>query len=191
MKRLANIYHCMKLRCCVPGSPSYERYGAKGIKICNDWLANPENFFKWALENGYTDELTIDRIDNTKGYSPDNCRWATPKEQANNRVTNLSIHYLGKVKTLKQWCDELGLSYKLMYKRIVVHHWSAERAFETDDNPQLRLITYKGKTQPLKTWCKELDLPYLTVYYRLGKLHWPVEKAFEIKIRRFANGRKN
>lgn len=170
---------------------NYALYGARGITICDEWLNNPEAFYVWAVGHGYTDNLTIDRIDNNKGYSPENCRWSTIKEQANNRRSNINITYKGRTQTLKQWCEELGLLYVPTYKRIALRHWDVERAFSTVGNPYLRNITYKGKTQPLKTWCKELDLPHLTVYHRLGKLHWPVEKAFETKIRRFANGRKN
>ena len=191
MDRLANIYHSMKLRCYKEDSVNYALYGARGITICDEWLTNPEAFYAWAVEHGYADNLTIDRIDNNKGYSPENCRWITVKEQANNRRSNISITYKERTQTLKQWCEELGLPYVPTYKRIVLRHWDVERAFETAGNPYLINITYKGKTQPLKTWCRELGLPYLTVYHRLGKLNWSIEKAFETEVRRFANGRKD
>jgi hypothetical protein len=175
----------------VPTAVNFERYGGRGITICDEWLTHPAAFYAWALKSGCADNLTIDRIDNNKGYSPENCRWVTVKEQANNRRSNISIAYKGRTQTLKQWCEELGPQYVPTYKRIVLRHWDVERAFNTTGNPYLRNITYKGKTQPLKTWCRELGLPYLTVYHRLGKLHWSIEKAFETKVRRLANGRKN
>ena len=115
--KLYNIYHSMKKRCYNRHDPRFERWGKRGIKVCSEWLDDFMNFYTWAINNGYQEGLTIDRIDNDKDYSPDNCRWTTSKVQANNRRSNIYLTYNGEVKTIAQWSEQLDIHYKCLWKR--------------------------------------------------------------------------
>lgn len=126
--RLYNIWHKIIQRCCDPKDSAFKHYGGRGITICDEWRNSFEAFRDWALLNGYSDELTIDRIDNNGNYEPSNCRWATNEIQANNKRTNRMITYDGKTQTVKQWADELGLNYYTLHSRITKRNWSIERA---------------------------------------------------------------
>lgn len=118
--RLKHIFSGMKRRCMNIKDKNYKNYGGRGIKICDEWLNKEKgmmNFCKWAINNGYEDNLTIDRIDTNGNYEPDNCRWVSIKEQENNRRDNVFLKYKGKVKTLKQWAETTGISYNTVYSR--------------------------------------------------------------------------
>lgn len=129
--RLYSIRQNMKSRCYNRNHIEYANYGGRGITICEEWKNSFEAFRDWALSHGYADNLSIDRIDNDGNYTPENCRWATKKEQANNRKSNRLITYNGKTQNLKQWADESGIDYKILHDRITRYKWSAEKALTT------------------------------------------------------------
>lgn len=110
--RLYSIYENIVGRCTNPLEHSYERYGGRGILICNEWLNDVNSFYDWAINNGYKDNLTIDRINNNGNYEPNNCRWANNITQCNNRRSNIKIKYKGKTQSLTMWCRELRLNYR-------------------------------------------------------------------------------
>lgn len=130
--RLYSIYSHMKSRCYDSNNDHYKWYAARGITICNEWLNDFMTFYNWSMDNGYRDNLTIDRIDNNKGYSPDNCRWADQTTQVRNRSNTRNIAYNGETKTLTEWCNQLGLSYKTIYARLYVHHWPIGKALNLE-----------------------------------------------------------
>lgn len=131
--RLYGIYSHMIDRCHNSKNPSYKNYGERGIFVCDQWLENVDLFMKWAMENGYEDNLSIDRIDNNKGYSPDNCRWVGRTEQANNKRNNIILKYNGKTKTLPEWSREIEMPQKTLRSRYYMG-WSDKEIIETPIN---------------------------------------------------------
>lgn len=129
--RLYNIWENMKHRCLNSKASNYNNYGGRGITICNEWCDSYETFSKWALNNGYDDSLFIDRIDNNKGYCPDNCRWATRLMQNRNQRSNHRITYQNETHTLSEWAEIKGLSRSCLDTRINRRHWSIEDALNT------------------------------------------------------------
>ena len=126
--RLYGIWSDMRLRCYDEKNIAYHRYGGRGITICDEWKNDVKAFYDWAAANGYKDSLTIDRIDNDGNYCPENCRWATVKEQASNRRSNILVTHNGKTQTMKEWAHEVGTPYKVVWARMQKLGWSAERA---------------------------------------------------------------
>ncbi len=119
IQRTQNVNNC-----------NYHKYGEKGIAICVEW-EEYENFKEWALINGYKDNLTIDRKNNKKGYTPDNCRWITTQEQNRNTTRNRVIEYRGKKKTIVEWAEIYGMKYQTLSSRLNKLGWSIENALET------------------------------------------------------------
>jgi len=119
------IWSKMKQRCQNPKDSNFKAYGGRGIKVCAEWQ-DYRNFSAWAKLNGYSDDLTIDRKDNDKGYSPENCRWTDAKAQANNRRNNRMVTYKGITQTLQQWADEIGIQTATLRYRL--NNWSNDRA---------------------------------------------------------------
>ena len=173
-KRIRHIWRGMISRCTNKGNSAYYRYGGRGITISQEWM-NYENFEKWALENGYRDDLTIDRIDNDGNYESSNCRWVDMITQANNKSNNLLLTYKGRIQTLAQWVRELGLSYKVTIHRLN-EGWSVEDAFEKEKRfDGIETLTYNGKTQTVMQWAEETGMTYNTIKHRVRK-GLPVEE---------------
>lgn len=109
--RLYQIWINMRRRCTGEKEKDYPRYGGRGITICPEWLESFEAFQDWAMDNGYRDDLTLERNDNSGPYCPDNCRWATYEDQANNRRGNVIVTVEDETHTLAEWERIIGLRY--------------------------------------------------------------------------------
>ena len=109
--RINKIFNGMVYRCYNENEKSYKRYGYRGIKICKQWIENPQSFEKWSIENGYNDTLTIDRIDNDGDYCPENCRWISLEENARYKSTTMIINVDGVKMTGRDWAKKLGLCH--------------------------------------------------------------------------------
>lgn len=117
--RLYRIWLGMRRRCYDKNyEPSYKNYGGRGIIVCDSWRYDFKEFRDWALANGYDDSLSIDRIDNDGNYEPDNCRWVSMKDQANNRSTNLYITINGYKYSLSEWSDITGIPRGVIRNRL-------------------------------------------------------------------------
>lgn len=115
--RIYREWQGMKRRCLKPNDKAYNNYGGRSITICDEWLDKPDKFFEWAFQNGYRDDLTIDRIDVNGNYEPSNCRWADIKTQCRNRRSNVYIDYKGKKITLIELSEITKLPYHTLSRR--------------------------------------------------------------------------
>ncbi len=114
--RIYRVWRAMISRCSNPKMDNYSRYGGRGIKVCDEWQ-NFQTFHDWAVSNGYSDDLSIDRIDPEGDYCPENCRWEDSEMQNNNRRDSVFVEYNGERMTIAQWSRKLGVPRMTLYKR--------------------------------------------------------------------------
>lgn len=124
--RLFHIWQGIRKRCNNPNSATFKHYGGRGISVCEEW-ERFEPFRDWALASGYSDELTIDRIDVSGNYEPSNCRWATQKTQKNNKRNNHYMSFRGETHTMAEWSEILQIPYSTLNRRKNLG-WDDERA---------------------------------------------------------------
>ena len=127
----------MKNRCYNPQNKFYKDYGGRGITVCSEWLDKKnghKNFREWALENGWKEGYSIDRINVNGNYEPSNCRWATPTEQANNRRNNNFVTINGVTKTTTEWAKQIGISQNAFAERVR-NGWSDDKLLEQKYKP--------------------------------------------------------
>jgi hypothetical protein len=140
-KKLNWVWVSMKQRCNNTTCKDYARYGARGIKVCNEWL-DFKNFHSWAMSSGYKKNVTIERIDVNKGYHPDNCTWIENEKQALNREHTVKFDYKGSRYTIRELSQLAGISYYTMKGRLMNYGWNTERAVNEP--------AFKGKNKTYK-----------------------------------------
>lgn len=171
--RLYRTYHHMKGRCYKETSKDYKHYGGRGIRICKYWLGEDGflNFYEWAMSNGYSDNLTIDRIDVNGNYEPSNCRWVDWYGQANNRTNSNYVTHNGITKTITEWSRQYGIRQETLWRRIYKYGMSLEQAISYD--PKRKGITkeicldLRKKGFSLKEMSKILNCSISTIEKRM------------------------
>lgn len=180
--RIHNIWHSMYCRCYYPSTNQYKHYGGKGIKVCEEWKHAEGfiNFYNWAINNGYNDKLTLDRIDNEKDYCPENCKWSTSKQQSNHKTNNRIIEYNGIKHTLTEWCDIYKINITTLSDRLR----AGLSINEALNKPVIKsggklLFTINNETKLLSEWCKIYNINYQTAWKKIkdGK---SIEKALKL-----------
>lgn len=168
--RLYGIWRGVKYRCCVPTCKFYKYYGARGIKMCDEWKNDYLAFKEWALANGYSDKLTIDRINPDGDYCPENCRWSTYLTQENNRRNNHYVEYEGMTYTVSQLARKVGIKGSLLNARLrkgelletaienVDRRSSEYRRSSTNTRP-LKQYVARGESHTMPEWAEILGVP--------------------------------
>jgi len=171
--RIVKILYGMICRCHNPKTPYYKYYGGRGIKVCDEWQHDSKVFYDWAINNGYKDGLSIDRINNDGNYEPNNCRWATQKEQINNKRQTQSqkyITYNDKTLNLSEWSKVLNISVGVLGSRVW-QGWDDERVVSTPLGYDIsdRMVNVNGENMNLTQAVKSFGAVYETVRSRLSR----------------------
>jgi len=188
--RLRGIWRSMKTRCLNPAVKNYKYYGGRGIIICNQWM-NFEVFYNWAINNGYADNLTIERIDNDGIYSPKNCKWIPKCQQTLNKRWIKWITYKGETLPLTHLLKKLNISRSTYWHRLK-KGWSTEDALTCLPNygPRkttnfnyhgkgIKNIEFNGESKPMAHWARQYGIS-APAFHRRIKCGWPIEKALTV-----------
>ena len=175
-KRLKNIWRKIKSRCYNNSDINFSRYGGRGIQVCEEWINDFDIFFNWAINNGYSQSLSIDRIDNNGNYTPNNCRWANRHIQSRNKRNN-NI-YQGKC--LKDWASILNVKHQTLSASVKRNGWRL--AIEKCKN--IKHISWSNKTKEIRKLyglslgeiAKKYGLNLSTLSWRLNH-GWTIEEA--------------
>lgn len=176
-RRLRLLRRAILRRCNDSSSPDFKWYGARGIKVCALWTEHPSEFVAWAMRTGARRGLLLDRINNDGPYSPDNCRWVTPKESNHNRRNTKHVVHRGKLVPASQLAARYQLKTSTFRSRLDRGD-SVRRATREAVRHLPHAITYKGKTYTTREVANRLGMTLSAVRYRIAQ-GWSPEKIFE------------
>lgn len=188
---LYSTWEGIKQRCTNPMASNFKEYGGRGIKLCDRWIDFP-NFVE-DMWPSWAKGMSLDRITPNSNYSKEECKWSTPKEQANNRRTNVLMSINGTTKTRMQWSEEFGVPYTTIRSRIN-SGWTPEKAVSEPIRKQEKgnivgNLEFRGKSQSVKEWALDIGLKPSILYLRI-KLGWSVEKTLTTPKREHAPHKK-
>lgn len=187
--RLRSVYINMVYRCYNTKHPSYHNYGGKGITVCDDWLNNPQSFNDWAIKTGYADNMIIDRIDVSKSYSPDNCKWTVKPDNRLTKPATVRMAVNGTDMTLAEWSRSLG--YERTYLTRFYRKYGEDATRQEIINNILtgrnkpyamkKYITINGVTLTLTDWGRKLGMANIHHFMRYAQRHSLEETSMHIR----------
>lgn len=171
-KKVYNAWAGMKTRCYNPNYVLFHRYGGRGIAVCDEWV---DSFGAFLLDMGEppTKHHSIDRIDNDKGYSKDNCAWSDMVEQANNKSTNAFLELNGKRQTIAEWSAELGIGYETIRMRLRRGATVEKALFKGNANPSYTYSTPDGEFNSIPDICEFYGKGRSTIHSRIASSKFP------------------
>ena len=180
--RIYRAHNSMKQRCYNPKDQHYPDYGARGIKVCEYWLGKDGflNFYVWSMQNGYADNLTIDRIDVNGNYEPENCRWATVEQQVNNRRCTKRYDVNGETLLMKEITKKYHISESTLRIRMN-KGMTMQEAIDYIRPKSKYSITYKGETKDVIEWSRITGIHKNILVYRI--MHNYTEENMFIPVR--------
>lgn len=191
--RIYQTWIHMKQRCHNKNSTDYKNYGGRGIFVCDEWRSNFLNFYNWAMDNGYSENLTIERIDVNKGYSPDNCTWIPMEEQSNNKQKTIRYTINGETKTAKDWAKIYNIPLETLHARVGDYGmkpeeavlWKKQKKQYSKLREHCRKYDYFGENLTLKEISERTGIPKNAIYSRIHVRGWEPERAFteELKVK--------
>lgn len=177
INKLKAVLISMNYRC---NNKEDKYYGAKGIKVCSEWINNPDSFIKWSIENGYREGLSIDRIDGDDDYTPLNCRWVDMKTQANNRTNNSYIEVNGNKLTYAECEEQTGISQKLISSRVRKGRTVEEVLSKEIYNGVM--VEFDGKRMNISEWGRYTGLGREVIKKRINS-GWSIEKSLTTPLK--------
>lgn len=174
--RIYRIWQGVKSRCLNPNNTSYNHYGGRRIVVCSEWMEF-EVFSRWAIANGYRDDLTIERIDVNGNYEPENCSWVPVAEQRRNTTRVHKIEIDGEAKTQRQWAAAVNMHQSTLRHRLGMGI-PLEEAITTPVKPK-RLVEHHGESKNIAEWAREVGVKDATIRQRL-KRGWSIEESLSI-----------